>query len=91
MRFFGWSWISDMVIHDNALAMSVGILRKMPDMSAEGWKALRRNVLRVIHPDKVDMSEWTDAEKDSWTVLFEFMNDFLGELERDYREYASVK
>ena len=82
---------SDMVIHDNALAMSSGILRKMPDMSAEGWKALRRNVLRVIHPDKVDMSEWTDAEKDSWTVLFEFMNDFLGELERDYREYASVK
>ena len=82
---------SDMVIHDNALAMSVGILRKMPDMSAEGWKVLRRNVLRVIHPDKVDMSEWTDAEKDSWTVLFEFMNDFLGELERDYREYAALK
>ena len=82
---------SDMVIHDNALAMSSGILRKMPDMSAEGWKGLRRNVLRVVHPDKVDMSEWTDAEKDSWTVLFEFMNDFLGELERDYREYASVK
>ena len=82
---------SDMVIHDNALAMSSGILRKMPDMSAEGWKALRRNVLRVIHPDKIDMSEWADAEKDSWTVLFEFMNDFLGELERDYREYAEIK
>ena len=82
---------SDMVIHDNALEMSKGILRKMPDMSAEGWKALRRNVLRVVHPDKVDMSDWTDAEKDSWTVLFEFMNDFLGELERDYREYAEIK
>ena len=82
---------SDMVIHDNALEMSKGILRKMPDMSAEGWKALRRNVLRVVHPDKVDMSDWTDAEKDSWTVLFEFMNRFLGELERDYREYAEIK
>ena len=82
---------SDMVIHDNALAMSSGILRKMPDMSAGNWKALRRNVLRVIHPDKIDMSEWTDAEKDSWTVLFEFMNRFLGELERDYREYAALK
>ena len=82
---------SDMVIHDNALAMSSGILRKMPDMSARGWKALRRNVLRVVHPDKVNMSDWTDAEKDSWTVLFEFMNDFLGELERDYREYAEIK
>ena len=82
---------SDMVIHDNALAMSSGILRKMPDMSARGWKELRRNVLRVVHPDKVDMSDWTDAEKDSWTVLFEFMNDFLGELERDYREYAEIK
>ena len=82
---------TDMVIHDNALEMSKGILRKMPDMSAEGWKALRRNVLRVVHPDKIDMSDWTDAEKDSWTVLFEFMNDFLGELERDYREYAEIK
>ena len=82
---------SDMVIHDNALEMSKGILRKMPDMSARGWKALRRNVLRVVHPDKVDMSDWTDAEKDSWTVLFEFMNRFLGELERDYREYAEIK
>ena len=82
---------SDMVIHDNALAMSAGILRKMPDMSAKGWKALRRNVLRVIHPDKIDMSDWTDADKDSWTVLFEFMNCFLGELERDYREYAEIK
>ena len=69
---------SDMVIHDNALAMSKGKLRKMPDMSAEGWKALRRNVLRVVHPDKIDMSDWTEAEKDSWTVLFEFMNEFLG-------------
>ena len=82
---------TDMVIHDNALEMSKGILRKMPDMSAKGWKALRRNVLRVVHPDKIDMSDWTDAEKDSWTVLFEFMNDFLGELERDYREYAEIK
>ena len=82
---------SDMVIHDNALAMSRGALRKMPDMSAKGWKALRRNVLRVVHPDKIDMSDWTDAEKASWTVLFEFMNDFLGELERDYREYAEIK
>ena len=25
------------------------------------------------------------------TVLFEFLNDFLGELERDYREYAEIK
>ena len=82
---------SDMVIHDNALAMSKGKLRKMPDMSAGTWKALRRNVLRVVHPDKIDMSDWTEAEKDSWTILFEFMNSFLGELERDYREYAEIK
>ena len=82
---------SDMVIHDNALAMSSGILRKMPDMSAGNWKALRRNVLRVVHPDNVDMSDWTDEEKVSWTVLFEFLNSFLGELEIDYREYAEIK
>ena len=81
---------TDMVLHDNALAMARGILRKVPNMSAGTWKALRRNVLRVVHPDKVDMSDWTDAEKESWTVLFEFMNRFLGELERDYREYAEI-
>ena len=82
---------SDMVIHDNALAMSRGILRKMPDMSAGNWKALHRNVLRAVHPDRVDMSDWTDEEKTSWTVLFEFLNSFLGELEIDYREYAELK
>ena len=78
----------DFITRDNALASAGSKWAEMPDMSPENWQALRRNFLRHIHPDKIDMTEWNDTEQQSWTVLFQFINDFLSLIETDYREQA---
>ncbi len=81
----------DFITRDNALASASSKWAEMPDMSPENWQALRRNFLRHIHPDKIDMTEWNDTEQQSWTVLFQFINDFLSLIETDYREQAILK
>ena len=78
----------DFITRDNALGTASSKWTEMPDMSPENWQALRRNFLRHIHPDKIDMTQWNDIEQQSWTVLFQFMNDFLLLMETDYREQA---
>ena len=76
----------DFITRDNAFSLASSKWTEMPDMSPENWQALRRNFLRHIHPDKIDMTEWNNTEQQSWTVLFQFINDFLSLIETDYRE-----
>lgn len=78
----------DFITRDNALSTASSKWAEMPDMSPENWQALRRNFLRHIHPDKIDMTKWNNTEQQSWTVLFQFINDFLSLIETDYREQA---
>ena len=81
----------DFITRDNAFSLASSKWTEMPDMSPENWQALRRNFLRHIHPDKIDMTEWNNTEQQSWTVLFQFINDFLSLIETDYREQAILK
>ena len=80
----------DITIQDNAWAVARVCFNHLPSMSVEGLTEFRRDLLRQIHPDRVDMKEWNAVRRESWTVFFNMLDAYTLSLIEQYTERAEV-
>ena len=80
----------DITIQDNAWTVARVCFNHLPAMSVECWTDFRRNLLRQLHPDRVNMEGWNAVDRETWTVFFNMLDAYSLSLIEQYTERAEV-